>query len=207
MVLPTDKSGNLCVMSRSTYEKAGQKHVKNDVVVNMTNLWEAQKEINGHVAMCIKMFKIGKEWGHTERVRETMLGEGVAVCPVSLLYKDHKGWKNGSSDIPPTRHVAGGHMGMNLHLSEILSNVREPLVGTLSEGTELISGEDMMACVDRMNEANYGWTKYSWWDGVEYDNYVACGKCGGGNGDKVPTMVELEGKLENMGIENYVEQF
>ena len=212
VVLPTDKTGKLAVMTRSTYEKAGQKHVKNDVVVGMEELWEAQKQINGHVAMSIKMFKIGKGWGHTDRVRETMLGEGVAVCPVSLLFKDHKGWVNGSKSIPPTRHVAGGHMGMNLHLSEVVSDVLEPLVGTIEGGTEVISGEDMLARVDRLNDDNRGWSKTSWWEGQGGDRYVACGTCiGGGNVSELSHQVsntrgQVDHIMEDMGNLRIVEQ-
>ena len=179
VVIPSDKTGNLCVMTRCTYEKAGMKHVKNDLEVGMEELKMAQSEINGHVAMCIKMFKIGKGWGHTDRVRETMLGEGVAVCPVSLLFKDHKGWKNGSTSVPPTRHVAGGHRGMNLHLSEVLSDILEPLVGTIQEGVEVISTEDLLARVDSLNKDFTGWTSSSWWEGKEFLNYIACGTCVG----------------------------
>ena len=56
------------------YEMAGRKHVKSDLEVGCDQVWEAQKERNGHVAMLIKIFKIGKMWDHTERIRETMLG-------------------------------------------------------------------------------------------------------------------------------------
>ena len=74
VVLPTDKSGNLAVMTRQTYQAAGEKHVKSDVEVGYKELKEAQKDINGHVAMCIKMFRIGSGWGHTDRVRKRCLG-------------------------------------------------------------------------------------------------------------------------------------
>ena len=71
---------------------------------------------------------------------------------------------------------------MNLHLSEVVSDILEPLVGTIEEGVEVISGEDMLARVDRMNEKFEGWTKHSWWEGKTSGNYVACGTCGGKDG-------------------------
>ena len=92
-------------MSRRSYEEAGTKHVKNDVIVGWEELKRAQSELNGHVAMLCKVFKIGQSWNHEDRIREKMLGEGLTVCPVSLLYKDHKGWDNKSGTVPPTRHV------------------------------------------------------------------------------------------------------
>ena len=168
-------------MTRETYQLAGEKHVKNDIKVGYEDLKEAQRELNGHVAMAIKRFTIGGSWNHTERVRETMLGEGLATCPVSLLFKDHKKWENGSNKVPPTRHVAGGHVGMNLHLSEILYNIVENLVGTL-EGSEVISTEDLLAQVDMMNEELRGWHYGWWWENKVYDKYSACGTCIGVRG-------------------------
>ena len=58
LVLPTDKSGKLCVMTRNTYELSGNEHIGGDDVVSCKELWEDQKTINGHVAMLQKVFKI-----------------------------------------------------------------------------------------------------------------------------------------------------
>ena len=127
--------------------------------------------------MLIKRFKIGSRWEHTDRIRETMLGEGMATCPVTLLFKDHKNWKSGTTTIPPTKHVAGGHLGMNLHLSEVVSDILEPLVGTLEEGEEVISTEDLLAKIDKLNILMEGWTSGTWWENKTHGNYIACGKC------------------------------
>ena len=108
VVIPTDKTGNFAVLTRETYEMAGLKHTRGDEEVGWCELDKAQKEVNRNVAMILKIFRVGKYWDHVDRIRETMLGEGMTVCPVSLLYKDHKGWSNGQESIPPTRHVAGG---------------------------------------------------------------------------------------------------
>ena len=96
-----------------------------------------QREINGHVAMLIKIFRKGHNWGHEARVRETILGESLEACPVHLLYKDHKGWSQAKGGVPPTRSVAGGNRGMNLHISEIVSDILEPLVGMVEDGGHL----------------------------------------------------------------------
>ena len=90
--MPTDKTGNFAVMDRESYEEAGQAHVRGDKIVDWGELKTAQSEINGHMAMIIKIIKIGENCGHTTRVRETMMGESLESCQVHLLYKDHKGW-------------------------------------------------------------------------------------------------------------------
>ena len=112
-----------------TYEKAGLSHSKGDKAVGWGELSTAQKEVNGHVSMLIKTFQIGGSWGHRDRIRETMMGEAMQVCQIQLLYKDHKGWEKTRGGIPPTRPVAGGHRGLNMHLSEIVSDILESIVG------------------------------------------------------------------------------
>ena len=62
---------------------------------------ECQREINGHVSILIKCFKIGHYWDQGMRVRETTMGESMSVCPLSLLYKDHKGWSPDCGTAPP----------------------------------------------------------------------------------------------------------
>ena len=39
--------------------------------------------------------------------------------------------------MPPTRPVVGGHSGVNIHLSEIVSDVLDPVVGTYMGGMEI----------------------------------------------------------------------
>ena len=166
VVIPTDKTSNFSVMTRDTYEMAGIKHTIHDVEVGWTELEESQKEINGHVSMAIKIFNMGENWGHGDQLRETMLGGGLTVCPVTLLFKDHKGWGPELGTVPPTRHVAGGHVGMNLYLSEIVSDIMEPLVGNIKDGKEVISTEDMLANVRVTNHGMEGWHPGHASDGV-----------------------------------------
>ena len=179
VVVPTDKTGNFAVLTRETYLVSGMKHTRGDIEVGWKEVEEAQKEVNGHVAMILKIFRVGEYWGHVDRVRETMLGNDMTVCPISLLYKDHKDWVNGGDGVPPTRHVAGGHVGLNLYISELVSDILEPMVSTLKDGEEVISTEDLLARVDRLNEGLKGWHVGSHWDGVMEGDMVACGRCMG----------------------------
>ena len=178
VVLPTDKTGNFAVMDRASYEDAGLSHVRGDLEVGWETLRTHQREINGHTSMLIKIFKIGEGWDHVSRVRETMMGEALEVCPVHLLYKDHKGWTRDKGGVPPTRHVAGGNRGMNFHISEIISDILEPMVGRVVGGCEIISTEDGLATFENMNEGLEGWNNTSWWEGKTIEKFVACGKCG-----------------------------
>ena len=177
MVVPTDKSCKFAVMSRRAYLDAGMAHVRGDIEVGWPELKEAQSQLNGHVAMMAKIFKMGKNWEHQDRVRETMIGDSMSVCPVSLLFKDHKEWSNKSGKVPPTRHVAGGHVGMNLHLSEIISDIMEPIVETLEGGEEVISSEDLQANLEGLNKDNKEWHSRTWWGTIWDDDVEACIEC------------------------------
>ena len=179
VVCPTDKTGKFAVMGRDIYESSGMVHTEGDDIVGWEDLKISQREVNGHTSMLAKIFRIGENWGHEDRVRETIMGEALQVCPIQLLYKDHKGWVKSMGKIPPTRQVAGGHRGINLHLSELVSDLMEPMVGAIKGGREAISTEDMVAKVEGVNKNMEGWTKTSWWEGEKVENYVACGTCEG----------------------------
>ena len=182
------------------FMEAGLGHAKNDKVVTWKEVKESQHELNGHVSMLIKCFRIGAYWDHGWRVRETMMGNNQALCPLSLLYKDHKGWSPGKGTVPPTRPVAGGHLGINMHISEIVSDLLDPVVAQYEGGKEVISTEDMVARLEISNEGNTGWSSTSFWRGLCEGEYRACMTCAGTEGciwdDENPelcTCVELDG--------------
>ena len=92
-------------------------------------------------------------------VRETM-----SICPMYLTYKDHKGWSWEKGTPPPTRPIAAGNVGMNLHLSEILSEVTEAVANCWEDSKEVISTEDMIARLHELNKRKKDWTEESWWE-------------------------------------------
>ena len=179
VIIPTDKSGRFAVMSLATYELAGQAHTKKDEVMTLSKVKSTQTELNGHVSMLMKIFKIGAEWGHTERFRETMLTNSLSVCPLYLLYKDHKGRDLSKGPVPPTRPVASGNRGMNMNMSEILSDILEPIADGVEDSYEVISTEDMVARMIKVDRSLENWDENSWWEGVKYGKYMACVDCKG----------------------------
>ena len=191
LVVPTDKSGRFAVMSVPTYELAGSAHTKKDEEVSPEIVKSTQTELNGNVSMLIKTFKIGAEWGHSDRIRETMLNNSLSLCPLYLLYKDHKGWTWEKGPVPPTRPVASGNRGMNMHLSEILSDILEPVADGVENTCEVISTEDMVARLLRVDRSLENWSEEEWLRGVVYDGFEACLACKGDE-DYVLDMSNLE---------------
>ena len=181
IVLPTDKSGRFALMTRETYEVAGAVHTKKDLLVNNEVVKETQSILNGNVSMLLKVFNVGKNWNHVDRCRETMINLSMVVCPLYLLYKDHKGWSLNKGPVPPTRPVASGNQGMNLHLSEIISDLLEPVVERFDQGCEVISTEEMIAKVLKMDRSLVDWSSKTWWEQIKTvdGKYIACGSCMG----------------------------
>ena len=179
VIIPTDKSGRLAAMSRTAYLEAGMSHTRKDTEVSWEKIKESQRELNGHVSMLIKCFRIGSYWKHGFRARETMMGDGQSVCPLSHLYKDHKGWSASLGTTSSTRPVAGSHLGINLHISEIVSDLLDPVVAHYRGGRDIISTEDMVARVEILNDKEKDWTTSSYWGGMILGEYRACGECQG----------------------------
>ena len=178
-VMQTDKSGRFAVIGVGEYLRAGGKHTAKDEEVGWEVIKSTQAELNGHMSMFIKFCRIGESWNHGKRVRETMINQSMSISPMYLTFKDHKGWDYREGTVPPTRPICGGNTGMNLHISEALSEVIEPMVEAFEGGNEIISGEDFMAQVEAHNEEFKNWNKWSWWEGKKTldGEYVACSRC------------------------------
>ena len=128
IVTETDKSNRFCVLKSSQYYEAGQKHVVKDQKESHEQARAIQKVVNDHSYWLRKIFGLGIEWGHEDRIGNSMTDRGEVVAPLYLLIKDHKGWSYEEGTPPPSRPVCSGNRGYNRHISEILSLILEPLV-------------------------------------------------------------------------------
>ena len=102
--------------------------------------------------MRLKILLVGKNWDHEDRHRAAMINHSLAVCPFYLLFKDHKGWEGHMGGPPPTRGIASANSGQNVHMSEIISLIVEPIVDSMTGGLEKISTADVLASVDELNQ-------------------------------------------------------
>ena len=66
------------------------------------DLKKNQRHLNGHVSMMLKFFGAGADWSHQQRLRESMLNEGISVFPLWLLFKCHKEWSAATGKLPAT---------------------------------------------------------------------------------------------------------
>ena len=122
---------------------------KNDTEFNLDKVGELQKECNAHVSMLIKTFRFGQDWKHGQRHRETKINKSWNAPDLSLLAKDNKKWDPTKGPIP-TRAVVGANQGQNVHLSDVVSDILEPLA-TCMISMEANSSEDWFSNIDEYN--------------------------------------------------------
>ena len=155
VVVRTDKSGRFAIMSMEEYERAGRVHTDKDVEVDLAFLQENQRRVNGYISMLIKIFKIGDNHKHRDRVRSLKITLSISVAPMYLLFKDHKGWSLETGTAPPSRPVVSAGSGQNDHMSEVISNLLEPVVKTWKGGMEMESTGDMVSIVNEINDQEH----------------------------------------------------
>ena len=116
VICQTDKSGKFALMTMADYIYAGSKHVKGDQEVDIEYVNQNQRILNAHCSMWLRIFLVGKNWGHQDRHREAKIHHSLSVCPLYLMFKDHKGWAPDKGPMP-TRGICAANTGMNCHLS------------------------------------------------------------------------------------------
>ena len=115
LICQTDKTGRFCILTAEQYLEAGKIHTKKDFEVEIENAEEIQRILNGNMRWLAKAVNLSIDWDQEERALKNLLNHGLAVCPMTLLIKDHKVWDI-TKDAPPSRTVMGGNKGGNTNI-------------------------------------------------------------------------------------------
>ena len=75
VILKTDKSGKMCVVSREEYMKMGHEHTGRDTEIDRKTVIEKEKQLNGHVFFWSKIWGSGEDHKHRERIIFYLKGE------------------------------------------------------------------------------------------------------------------------------------
>ena len=78
------------MLTRQQYIEAGEKHTRNDIEVTTEVSMNIERNLNGHMRWWAGMTQLGKSWNQEDRSVSNLLIFGLAVCPTTLLVKDHK---------------------------------------------------------------------------------------------------------------------
>jgi hypothetical protein len=145
ILMKTDKSGKLCICTREEYKKMGEKHTEKDEMVNRKGIIEKEKNLNGHVFFCLKMWGSGDSHGHRDRIIDSKVVSSEQLASLYLMYKDHKKEKGA------TRPVVTGCNSNTKGFSNSVSDLLESVNKAKEDAYEVVSGEDMLAKVENYN--------------------------------------------------------
>ena len=100
---------------------------------------DIEKKINSHTRMLVKIFNMGENNGHLQRILDSKLTNSEQAAPKYFMFKDHKeggGW----------RPVVSGCSSNTLGMSNLLSEVVESICSSVEDPYEVISSTDMCKC-------------------------------------------------------------
>ena len=127
MITSTDKSSRFAVLSREQYLKSGTVHTSKDERVTWSHIKYIQNQVNSHVWWLSRILGYSKMTDET-RMLKNVSDSGFEVPEMAILVKDHKKWNPESGDPIPSRPIVCGNQGLNTHLSELISELTEPIV-------------------------------------------------------------------------------
>ena len=144
MVIKTDKSSKLAVIETSKYLEMGRENRGKDKKISREEMKSREKTLNEHTEMWVRMTRAGENHGHESRVRKSRTSNSNNTASLYYMYKDHK------REIK-FRDVASGSTSNTLGLSNVISELIEAVAGSARENYEVISSEDMIANIEKVN--------------------------------------------------------
>ena len=148
VIVQSDKSNRLCVMSVEAYRMMGTPHIQNDPEASWEEVSEAQQEIKGHLRAINCIFSAGEETNQ-ERVWSAKELRSTTIPVLKMLAKDHK--KVDADGLPPGRPVCGASFSINGEVSHYTVDVLGALAAA-DTTEEVCSSEELLAFVDEVVE-------------------------------------------------------
>ena len=145
VILKTDKSGKMCLVTRDEYMKMGLEHTKKDAEIDRKGIIEKEKQLNGHVFFWAKMWGSGEAHKQRDRIIDSKVVSSEQLADLYLMFKDHKEGKK-------TRPVVTGCNSNTRGFSNSVSDLLESVNKANKTPYEAISSEDMLAKITRYNK-------------------------------------------------------
>ena len=149
-IAQTDKSSRLAIMTRKQFLEAGLVHTRKGKEISWKEVRYFQNQTNENVWWFSEIMGFSEK-KDKNRMKENLIDHGLEVPQMKILVKDHKEWQPDSGKEIPTRPVVDGGGGYNTHLSELLSQILEPIALEMT-GAEIDSTEEALAAFDRSNK-------------------------------------------------------
>jgi hypothetical protein len=147
VILKTDKYCKFATTYLENYLKMGPKHTSKDKIIERGEIRNIETILKCHCRAWCKMWRSGKNHGHTARIMTSKTTTSNNVASMWLALKDHK--EGGKS-----RGIVTGCNSNSKGLSNSVSDVLEAVANSEESPYEVVSGEDMLARVHEANKRN-----------------------------------------------------
>ena len=126
-ISPSDKGKKIVAMSRDTYDKMTEPHIKGDKKTTWKELEEAQKTVRNHGRALSRVFGLGGAEGRRNRARcfNNVSSWAMEAPTLRSMAKTHKA--TGDNGVPKSRPIVGASKGLTTPLGELLSDLIEPV--------------------------------------------------------------------------------
>ena len=149
VLLASDKSGKLAVMSPTLYRECMQPHIEGDSEHTRDEVVEVERQFNGAATQILRAFKFGEDWSHQERFKSACAANNNEVPSLCQYVKDHKAELK-------TRPVCKAQVQQspNGPLADLLCEVINPFVEEADKAnrTEVRCTEELSSRLKRVNE-------------------------------------------------------
>ena len=152
VIIETDKSKRLSMMTKENYVAVTEQHIIDDMVITESELLNIENVLNAHTCQIARVFNLCFEQGDFRRIKQAITNSSIVPPPLRSLRKDHK---KVSDDMivfgPPSRPVGNGNNAPNTQLSWLLASICQKAADSLSPPSECLSTEDMLSSIDLEN--------------------------------------------------------
>ena len=140
----------MCVVKR-LYIKKMAPHIKNDVIVDREEINTSERFLNASCAQLAKVFKIGSDNQHDDRVKSALTILYSKIPALGQLLKDHKP-EVAPGEGPETRPVGYASEAPNGPLSDLVG--KGPFIAEMDikVGTEAASTEEVKSRIQNIND-------------------------------------------------------
>ena len=152
VVMETDKSKRLSIMTKENYVASTEPHTSNDPVLTEEELSNIERLLNGHTLQFTRAFLICHNQGDMRRLKMAMHNECLEPPALRAVRKDHKLVPPELREFgPPSRPIGNGNNAPDSQLSWILATICQRAADSLNSQYECDSTQDMLAAIDEEN--------------------------------------------------------
>ena len=129
MITPTDKSGRFAILTTDQYLESGKQHTAKDEKLCWNDVKYLRNQVNTHMHWFRNIFRYCDK-SNPDRMKKNLVVSDLDVPEMAILIKDHKNWKYSDQKEGkkvPSRPVVSGNSTITTHLSELLSEIIEPV--------------------------------------------------------------------------------